>query len=88
MIVDNTTDLEKTYNSIMRLALKRRDCVSPEQGGARVPIIPYGDVALFGERDFEWLARESHFVINAAMAWIKEQDGYEEIEAKYKESKT
>lgn len=81
-MVDNASDVEKTFNAVMRLVKKRLECVGVEQGGARLPRVPYGEMQLFNRKDFEWLAWESHFVINAALAWLKEQEEFPELKEK------
>ena len=88
MKLEEQNELKEMYKAIIYIATKRRDCVGVEQGGGRVPLVPMYELSLFTGRDFEWLAHESHHVINAAMKWLKEQDGYEEMIADLKEGDT
>lgn len=84
MITEKPDELKQIYDAIMHIANKRVNCVGIEQGGARVPLVPMHELSLFNQRDFSWLAYESHLVINAALLWLEQQDGYEEMIEKYR----
>jgi len=78
MSEDKFKDIKEKHRAIHKLRTKRLRHVSVEQGGGRLPLVPYGEMGVFNRQDFNWLAWESHHVINLAMKGLEQEEDYEE----------